>query len=552
MRAIYSGLTYYLDRIDAAVSPSNNFMQAVLITPNPKAQETVEMEVNATEPINHLVYQVIGRGNILLAKTIPVPNQKVYRFNFRAPNAMAPKGRVLVYYVRSTNNEIVADSVTFDVEGLFKTSITVSTNVKETQPGRQVDINLRTTPNALVGVLGIDLGILKLKSGNDITLEEVIEDLETYDGGQMTKYNPPWYRRRKRSLSWPGSKSAGLIFCCSVIMTNALLLNTGNEDNTVVHTPVPAHNLKLGLLEAIVPESRLVIRKKYPETWLWINTTAGNDGLAFISHAVPDSLASYKITAFSVHPTDGLGIATSHLILLSLGHFYYNDSTYTVLMGEDLAIQVVVFNYDTKAITAEVSMENRKGEFDFTVAGKDSGNLEYQNRRTKIVRIPPSEGIPVSFLIVPKKVGFIEIKVSAATSLLGDSLTKRLHVQPEGSTQHYNKALFIDLRTSSDIIKHNISTIIPRNAIRDSGENLAFSYCSLVFIDSSMCLVDLMGPSIKAIDKLLYMPTGCGEQNLITIVPRVIIMEYLSKTNRLTTAIRNQHIGGLRNGYQRQ
>lgn len=41
---------------------------------------------------------------------------------------------------------------------------------------------------------------------------QVIEDLETYDGGQITKYRPPWYRRRKRSLSWPGSKSAGLIF----------------------------------------------------------------------------------------------------------------------------------------------------------------------------------------------------------------------------------------------------------------------------------------------------------------------------------------------------
>lgn len=29
------------------------------------------------------------------------------------------------------------------------------------------------------------------------------------------------------------------------------------------------------LPEAIVPEGRLVVRKKYPETWLWINTTAG-------------------------------------------------------------------------------------------------------------------------------------------------------------------------------------------------------------------------------------------------------------------------------------
>ena len=29
------------------------------------------------------------------------------------------------------------------------------------------------------------------------------------------------------------------------------------------------------LPEAIVPEGRLVIRKLYPETWLWVNTTTG-------------------------------------------------------------------------------------------------------------------------------------------------------------------------------------------------------------------------------------------------------------------------------------
>lgn len=27
--------------------------------------------------------------------------------------------------------------------------------------------------------------------------------------------------------------------------------------------------------EAIVPEGRLIIRKPYPETWLWVNTTTG-------------------------------------------------------------------------------------------------------------------------------------------------------------------------------------------------------------------------------------------------------------------------------------
>lgn len=36
-----------------------------------------------------------------------------------------------------------------------------------------------------------------------------------------------------------------------------------------------------------------------------------SDGTASVSHAVPDSLTSYTISAFAIHPVDGLGIATS-------------------------------------------------------------------------------------------------------------------------------------------------------------------------------------------------------------------------------------------------
>lgn len=549
MRAVYQSQIYYLDRTDAAQSPSGNFIQAILVTQNPKVLENIEIEVNATEVLNHLVYKVIGRGNIEIARTIPVPNQKEYRFSFRAPSSMAPRARVLVYYVRATNNEIVADSVSFDVEGLFRTSVTVSTNVKEVQPGRQVNVRLQTTPNSLVGVLGVDQGILKLKSGNDITLPEVIEDLETYDGGQPTKYRPPWFRRRRRSLSWPGSKSAGLIFEDSgfVIMTNALLLSTGNEVSTdnVIRIDENSNNAPIQppseLPEAIVPEGRLIIRKMYPETWLWVNTTTGADGAASISRAVPDSLTSYSISAFAIHPVDGLGITTSVSQITTYRPFFITMSLpYSVLMGEDLAIQVVVFNYNDKSIQAEVTMENRKREFDFTAAGQDSIYSPDQNQRTKIVHIPASDGVPVSFLIIPKKVGYIEIKVSASSSLAGDSLTKRLLVQPEGSTQYFNKAFLVDTRNPSSISKMNISTVIPKNAIRDSGK---------IILSAA---ADLMGPSIKHLDKLLYMPSGCGEQNLVTIVPRVIVLEYLAKSNRLTENIRAKAIESLRKGFQRQ
>lgn len=58
MRALYQGQIYYLDGTDAAQSPSGNFIQAILVTQNPKVLENVEIEVNATETLSHLVYKV--------------------------------------------------------------------------------------------------------------------------------------------------------------------------------------------------------------------------------------------------------------------------------------------------------------------------------------------------------------------------------------------------------------------------------------------------------------------------------------------------------------
>jgi CD109 antigen len=138
---------------------------------------------------------------------------------------MAPKARIVVYYVRQDNQEIVADALNFDVDGVFKTQVTIDTNVQEIKPGALVDVRVETKPNAYVGILGIDQSVLLLKSGNDITQQDVINELETYDTGKSNKHIPRWYGINKRSLWWPGSSTTGEIFDDSgvVILSNGLI-----------------------------------------------------------------------------------------------------------------------------------------------------------------------------------------------------------------------------------------------------------------------------------------------------------------------------------------
>ncbi|XP_034557445.1 alpha-2-macroglobulin-like [Notolabrus celidotus] len=65
-------------------------------------------------------------------------------------------------------------------------------------------------------------------------------------------------------------------------------------------------------------------------------------------------------------------------------------------------------------------------------------------------------------------------------------------------------------------------------------------------------LGDLMGRALKNIDKLLQMPYGCGEQNMLKFAPNIFILKYLKSTKQLTEEIRNRAIPFLQAGYQKE
>lgn len=46
-----------------------------------------------------------------------------------------------------------------------------------------------------------------------------------------------------------------------------------------------------------------------------------------------------------------------------------------------------------------------------------------------------------------------------------------------------------------------------------------------------------MGPVLNNIEKLVQMPYGCGEQNMLNFVPNIVVMKYLRVTQRLTPVV---------------
>ena len=59
---------------------------------------------------------------------------------------------------------------------------------------------------------------------------------------------------------------------------------------------------------------------------------------------------------------------------------------------------------------------------------------------------------------------------------------------------------------------------------------------------------DVMGPALDGIGNLLRMPTGCGEQTMLSFAPNIFILQYLKDTSRsspstVTKAIKYMDIG---------
>jgi CD109 antigen len=95
------------------------------------------------------------------------------------------------------------------------------------------------------------------------------------------------------------------------------------------------------------------------------------------------------------------------------------------------------------------------------------------------------------------------------------------------------------LRNSSEF-KTSIAIKVPNNTVEDSTR-----------IEAAVS-GDLLGPSIENLDKLIKLPYGCGEQNMVNFVPNIVVLDYLTSVNKLTPEIEEKAKKHMESGYQRE
>ncbi|XP_063878059.1 thioester-containing protein 1 allele R1-like isoform X4 [Scylla paramamosain] len=548
LEARYKDLTQWLGDIVRAQSPSNSFLQATLLTENPRVGGEVLIGLNATQPLVYFVYQVLGRGDVVFSNTLQAHKGTTHTFRFLATRDMAPRARLLMYYVRE-DGEVVADSLHFSVSGAIQNEVTVNLNPNVVDAAGEVDITITTKPNAFVGVLAVDQRALMLGTHNHFSQDEVIEELETYDPGRKT-LEAPWHAlsRKKRALfNWMGTTTTSDVFKNAgiVVLTNGYVhdFNPFLYYRTLMDDPRDLRAMESKLPEATVAAepSAPAPRTYFPITWLFSHVDSGFNGVVRLREKAPDAITSYMISAFAIDDLYGLGVTERPTKLRVFRPFFVsmNLPAAGVVRGEAVAVEMVIFNYGDQQVTAQVTLENPNEDFLFADFANEIDQGSPAAMKSREVVVASGSGMSVSFMVVPQTIGNVPITVRATTTSAADVVTKQLLVKPEGTRQTVNRAMLIDLRSETSF-STSVNITTPPNIVNGSKA-------------ISVTLVgDVLGPAVSDLHSLVELPTGCGEQNMAKLVPNIVVMEYLKSKNQLDEALLGRAKRHLETGYQQQ
>ncbi|XP_051859040.1 CD109 antigen isoform X15 [Drosophila albomicans] len=490
-------------------------------TKSPKLGKPLSIDVKSDKPIPYFVYTIVARGNIVKAEYVDVAEEsKSHTIKLIPTFEMVPQFTIYVHYV--VDNELRFQEHNVNVDREFENSIEISAPL-EAKPSEEVKLKVKTDADSYVGLLGVDQSVLLLKSGNDLSRDDIFNGISNF------KTSTPWQRGYGR---YPGETS-GL-----VTLTNA---DYPYDTDALIQLELALDSFGVDNRELIESAQNLQIRKEFPEIWIFehiANTDA--DGFT-LARKIPDTITSWVVTGFSLSPNKGLALTENPSKIRVFQPFFVSTNLpYSIKRGEVFAVPVVIFNYLDKSLDAEITMDNADKEFEFTEATNEVEEKSIDEvSRVKRVTVPSNSGQSVSFMIRPKKVGTITLKITAISPLAGDTIHQKLKVDPEGITKYENRAVFINLPKEGEF-NQELKVDIPKEAVPDSG-----------FIEFSV-VGDLLGPTIKNLQNLVRMPYGCGEQNMVNFVPNILVIKYLEVTNRKLPSVVQRAQKFLEIGYQRE
>ncbi|XP_068130208.1 complement C3-like [Hyperolius riggenbachi] len=294
-------------------------------------------------------------------------------------------------------------------------------------------------------------------------------------------------------------------------------------------------------------------RSVFPESWMWkiekLPDKADANGFAsktFTAH-LKDSITTWSFQAISLSDSSGICVAKPFELLVKKHFFIDLRLPFSVVRNEQVEIRAVLYSYVEEEI--EVLVDLYYNEKMCSAATRDA------NFRQRVT-IAPGGIVVLPFIIVPLEVDDLKIEVKATVKelFMTDGVVKLLKVVPEGMRiMKRIQSVILDPLRSADASGAQvvvISTIPPNDIVPNTEPETYISVKGSLLGETLENSID--GTKLK---HLITVPSGCGEQIMMSMTPTVIATRFLDVTNLWETIgfeRRAEAIKNIEQGYVQQ
>uniref|UniRef100_A0A8D2LDU3 Uncharacterized protein n=1 Tax=Varanus komodoensis TaxID=61221 RepID=A0A8D2LDU3_VARKO len=571
---------------DAYQTPqgSGNYLLLSVSAAELKAGDTLSVYFNlqnnnpSTErKIHYFTYLILNKGKVFKAGRQPRQmGQNPVIMSLPITPELIPSFRIVAYY-KVGYDEIVADSIWVDVKdtcmGTLKVTGATGRDNKVHQPKERVNLKLRGDPGARVGLVAVDKAVYVLNKKSKLSQAKIWNTVEKKDigctaGGGLDvagvfvdaglvvqtssrfetdqPCSSQHRRRRRRSVIISEKKETKAQEyqnqfhrkCC----------HDGMQENRMGYSC--DRRAKYILEGQTCISAFLDCCKHIFETSLTVqsepvfhSTTAPQISFGKLvmlsSKNVPvylkDSITTWEVLAISLSQTKGICVADPYDMMVKKGFFIDLRLPYSVVRNEQVAIRVVMYNYERWNLNIRMELV-----YNEKICSPSTQSKNF--RQHFLIKAETSRD--ATYVVIPLELGEVEIEMQAVIrgQREGDGVRKKLRVVPEGMK------IFETVKTV--ILDPSVGFWLNKVII-----------CKRFIMPPLSLLGDIVGETIEnSIDganlkHLIRIPSGCGEQNMIGLTPTVIATHYLDITEqwqRIGLNHREEAINIIKKGYTQQ
>ncbi|XP_059418671.1 alpha-2-macroglobulin-like [Carassius carassius] len=512
-----------------------------------------------------IIYMVLSKGVIILHGFHRVQAwasngimSGTVSFQLSVSVDMPPAVQILAFCILPSEN-VVATSGSFDTEKCFQNQVSLQFSPATAVPGEENVMTVSAQPGSLCGLSAVDRSVLIMEPGRRLSAEAVfsllpVQGVSDYPFGVEDEQECLNVRPRRAvptDQAYDAFKSVGLKIATNLPVRDpqCLTYRDMNYYRNFFYGGRPVAFLKPEVAFAAVAVSGdqsgssfiMTIRTYFPETWIWQLAQVGDTGSTQVPLTVPDTITTWETEAFCLS-SKGFGLAPPVQLTVFQPFFLELSLPYSIIRGEYFELKATVFNYLSNCIMVKVTPATCSAFTLRPFKEPYSSCLCANGRKT------------FKWVLLASVLGPVNVTVSAlaeesqtrcGTEIVSvpergriDVVTRSLLVLPEG-VERTNAQSWL-LCPKESVLSEDVILTFPTNVILGSAR------CSV------SVLGDIMGRALKNLDRLLQMPYGCGEQNMIVLAPNIYILQYLEVTGQLTAAIRQTATGYLQSGYQGQ